>query len=71
MFLPYGLLSLVGIALLPRLSAGLSPLNYILGGVALAAFFSAMLLAHCYHQPPRQLHHKKKASTARDQQLIN
>jgi hypothetical protein len=54
-FMPYGLLSLLGIAILPRLSAGLHPLNTILGSVALASFVAVWMLAHAYPNTPTRV----------------
>lgn len=51
-FLGYGVCSLIGLAVLPRLSARLEPLNYILGGIALSAALSVYLLGRCYKTPP-------------------
>ena len=47
-FLGYGSASLVGLTVLPRLSAKLSPLNYILGMIALASAASVYCLQKCY-----------------------
>ena len=56
MFLNYGVISLAGIALLPRLSTTLAPLNFILAGVEFAAFLTVVLLDRCY--PPMSAQHK-------------
>lgn len=48
-FLGYGTASLVGLSVLPRLSTQLSPLNYILGLIALLSAGSVYCLHSCYH----------------------
>ncbi len=53
-FLGYGVMSLAGLAILPRLSAALSPLNYALGAIALGAAVNITLLDRCY--PAHHLH---------------
>lgn len=54
-FLGYGLCSLVGLAVLPRLSTDLSPLNYFLGIIALFSAINVFALAKCYPS-----HHSRK-----------
>lgn len=53
-FLLYGIFSLIGLAVLPRLSAALSPLNYFLGAIALGAAVNITLIDRCY--PAHRLH---------------
>jgi MFS family permease len=47
-FLGYGIVSLIGLAVLPRLSAALSPLNHFLGTIALLAAINITCLERCY-----------------------
>ena len=49
----YGVCSLVGLAVLPRLSKQLFPLNIFLGTIALAAAGSVAALERCYKQDKR------------------
>lgn len=53
-FLNYGIMSLIGLAVLPRLSAALSPLNYFLGAIALFAAVNITVIDRCY--PAHYLH---------------
>ena len=53
-FLNYGIMSLIGLAVLPRLSVALSPLNYFLGAIALFAAVNITLIDRCY--PAHHLH---------------
>jgi len=62
-FLSYGMLSLTGIALIPRLSALFEVISYILALIPVLAFFSLVLLQRCYTPPGQERKERKGADT--------
>lgn len=67
-FLPYGAVSLVGIALVPRISKAFSTVSYVLSGVAMSAFVSVFLLQNCYSRPRKDA--RREPSNSSHQGLI-